>query len=856
MYISVQKWGNSVLHRYMDEHGRDCKESIDNFRPKLYIEAPNGTFSSMLDENIKLGEIELDDFNAAKDFIEENEDRGFIVYGQNQWAHNAISELYKGQHLHPQFDKTRVVMFDLEVESSDGFPSPIMAAQPIISVSHYDSLDDIITLYSLAPWEESKSFIQEVYPEMMSKIRFRHFLTEKSLLRAYLDLWTKNYPMIVSGWHSNGFDCPYLFNRLAIVLGDAAAKSLSPFRAVTKREHKDSYGNAAVSVNIYGMAQLDLQELYKKFEVKPRENHRLATIAALELGTSKVDYTEEETIQNMFDTNPQKFNDYSILDTWLVWKINEKRQMIQTAMFIAYESKVNMEDVYSPVKVWDAHICNKLLEKNKAAPLPSRAIKVPYVGAYVKAVVPGMYKWVVSFDVASMHPTIIRQWNMCASTVMDNPSYEQRDYSSHFVSMDDKANHIVSTCPDGYAVAANGVLFNHSGSSTIPGLVAELFNERKLTKAKATELLKKAESDKANSAALKKEASSYKTKEGAIKVLLNSLYGAMANEWFRFFDIRMAEGITLTSQVVIQFIERRVNEFLNNLLKKYSQKDRCIYIDTDSVFFDFSDLVFETFKNKPNAPAKDIADFLDKATSHITKAAIEPAIEELAKYMKCKDALITMKREAICDKGFWVAKKKYALNVIDNEGIRYSEPEQKVVGLQLVQTSTPKFCRDALGEAVKIILTGDVNDKERLLPLIERVKKDYETLGVYDIACPRGVSEIDKWKGLDGLPGKGSTPPIRGVIVYNNFLLKMGLDSKYQIIKPGSKIRYLHLNQPNPLKSDAIAFFTRLPEEFGIEPYINRSHMYETSFLTPLKGITDVVGLFLEPDRSIEDFFG
>lgn len=856
MYISVQKWGTAVLHRYIDEHGRDCKETIENFRPKLYIEAENGTFTSMINEGIRLGEVELDDFNAAKDFIDENEERGFTVYGQGNWAHNAIGALYHGQHLHPQFDKTRVVVFDLEVKSDDGFPSPIMAAQPIISVSHYDSLDDILTLYSMAPWDEASSFIREVYPELMPKIRFRQFTTEKSLLRAYLDLWTKNYPMVVSGWHSNGFDCPYLFNRIAIVLGDQAAKSLSPFRAVTKKEHKDNFGNAAVSVNIYGMSQLDLQELYKKFEVRPRENHRLATIAALELGTSKIDYTEEETIQNMFDTAPQKFNDYNILDTWLVWLINVKRQMIQTAMFIAYESKVNMEDVYSPVKVWDAHICNKLLEKNKAAPLPSRSIKTPYVGAYVKTVIPGMYKWVVSFDVASMHPTIIRQWNMCASTVMDNPNSPHQDYSSHLVKLDELANLLVGECPEGYSVAANGVLFSHSASSTIPGLVGELFNERKITKAKAISLLKQAELDEINSKELKKQSSSYKTKEGAIKVLLNSLYGAMANEWFRFFDIRMAEGITLTSQVVIQFIERRVNEFLNKTLRNYPPKDRCVGIDTDSCYFELDDLVTEMFKNKPNATVNEITDFLDRASEHVTKAAIEPAIEELAKYMKCRETLITMKREAICDRAFWVAKKKYALNVIDNEGVRYAHPEQKAVGLQLVQTSTPKFCRDALGEAVKIILTGDVNDKERLLPLIERVKKDYETLGVYEIACPRGVSEIDKWKGLDGLPGKGSTPPIRGVIIYNHFLMKMGLDSKYQIIKPGSKIRYLHLTQPNPLKSDAIAFFTRLPTEFGIEPYINRSHMYETSFLTPLRGITSVVGLFLEPDRSLEEFFG
>lgn len=858
MYVDVQKWGNAVLHRYIDEHGRDCKQTINDFKPNLLIEADGGNFRSMIDENIRLGEVEMDGFNAAKDFIETNEDRGFTVYGQNHWAHNAISKLYRGQTLTPNFEDLRTVIFDLEVKSDDGFPSPIAAAKPIISVSHYDSMDDRMYLYSLAPWSEAESTLTEAYPELMKKIVFRQFTSERELLRCYLDLWTKNYPMIVSGWNSNGFDVPYLYNRIAYVLGEALAKSLSPFKATVKREGKDKFGNASISVNLYGIAQLDLQDLYRKFEVKARENYRLATIAEIELGTSKIDYAEEETIQNMFETNPQKFNDYNILDSWLVWEINLKRQMIQTAMFIAYTAKVNMEDVYSPVKVWDAYVCNMLYENKKAAPLPVRAMKQNYVGAYVKAVIPGMYRWIVSFDVASMHPTIIRQWNMCPSTVMDNPHDSHGDYSGDFIWQTDKANKLINDLDDGYAVAANGVWFSHSERSTLPGLVADLFDKRKITKSKALELLSAAEasSDKEEAAKLKKQASSFKTKEGAIKVLLNSLYGAMANEWFRFFDIRMAEGITVTSQVVIQFIERRLNEFLNKTLKNLPEKDRCVAIDTDSVYFELSDLVEATFKNRPEATDQEITDFLDKASEHLTVTVINPAIKELSEYMRCKTPLITMKRESISDKGFWTAKKKYALNVLDNEGVRYAEPEQKVTGLQLVQTSTPKFCREVLAEAVKIVLTGDFQDKERLVSLVERVKEQYKTLDVYTMACPRGVSELDKWTGLDGLPGKGAHPAIRGVLYYNHWLRKMDLTEKYQIIKPGSKIRYLMLNQPNPLRSDAISFFTRLPEEFKIEKYIDRDQMFNISFLAPLEGIAEATGLLLEPDRSLEGFFG
>lgn len=854
MYISVDKWGNSVLHRWINEHGREVRDTIRVFRPDLFVPAEHGEFSDMNDDSIRLAKVECGDFAEAKEYIDACARRGIQVYGQNNWAHNAISKLYQGEEIKSSFENLRISVYDLEVMSDDGFPSPKTANKEIVSISHYDSLLDKIYLFSLAEWDVNNSHVPQKFRHILEKIVFIHCANERELLRRYIDFWRANYPMILTGWNTEGFDDPYLFNRISNVLGEASAKSLSPFGAVTKREGVDKFGNETVSVNFLGIAQLDLQRLYQKFEVKAVENYRLGTIAQLELEIDKIDYSEEETLQNLYETDPQKFNDYNILDTWLVWMIECKRQFIRLAVFVAHKAKVNLIDVFSPVKTWDNLIYTSLLSNGRAPALPSRSYKESYPGAYVKSVVPGMYKWIVSFDVASLYPSIIRQWNMCPSTVVDHPTFERGDYVSAFIEKTHLCREIADV--DGVCVSANTVCFRTDKDGVLPGLVTALFDERKSSKKTALSLIQEAEDVKSTDLekyhALKNRAAGFKTKEGAIKVLLNSLYGAMANEYFRFYDIRIAEAITLNGQFIIQFIEKFMNSFLSKTLGEI--KDRCIAIDTDSVYFDLSDLVSKITKTKKMTKIQ-IIDFLSGAAELIQKSAIIPSIEELTALTKCRSRVVDMKREAICDVGFWTAKKKYALNVYDNEGVRYSEPEQKVMGLQLVMSSTPKFCRDKLKEAVKIILTGDFDDKARLVDFIDETKLEFMKLPVYDLSYPRSVNNLEKYIGADGRPVKGAMPNVRAAITYNTAILKMGLDSKYQLIKAGSKIRFVDLHVPNPLKSDVVGFYTRLPEEFGVEKYIDREKIFESTFLSPLRDMCQLLGLLWEPDRSIGDFF-
>lgn len=854
MYISVDKWGSSILHRFVDSHGRDCKENIKNFRPDLFVAASDGEFTAMNDSSIRLTRIECDSFDDAKETIERYEGD---VYGQNNWSLNAIAKLYEGQQIKTDFSKIRVAIYDLEVMSDDGFPSPIQAAKEIVSISHYDSILDKIFLWSLKPWDSAKSVLNGMFAGLLEKVEFIHCHSERELLRRYVEFWRINTPMILSGWNTEGFDDPYLFNRVSLVLGETTAKSLSPFQAVTKREVKDRFGMLKVEVNFLGIAQLDLQRLYQKFEVKAAENYRLETIASMELGTTKIDYINEETLQNLYESDPQKFNDYNILDTWLVWLIEGKRQFIRLALFLAHTAKVNLQDVFSPVRTWDNLVYTFLLEKHRVPALGTRSFKEPYAGAYVKPVVPGMYRWVVSFDVASLYPSIIRQWNMCPSTVLDHPSVTRGDYVSNFIKQTSIADNIISTAVPDTCIAVNSVLFDTSKEGVLPILTTILFNERKVTKKKAIELMQEAEKFKAidheKYDQLKLESAGFKTKEGAIKVLLNSLYGAMANEYYRFYDIRIAEAITLNGQFIIQFIEQAINKFLHKILGG-EYKDRCIAIDTDSVYFNLSDLV-DKIQAKTSMTIEETVNFLDKACEKIQNSAIIPSIEELTKYTRCSSRIVDMKREAICDLGFWTAKKRYALNVHDNEGVRYAEPEQKVMGLELVKSSTPKFCRSALKEAVKIILTGDPTDRERLVEFIAKTKVEFFKLPIYDLSYPRSVNEIDKWTTATGEPAKSCPINVRAAIVYNNELRRRGLDSSYQIIKPGSKIRFVELLEPNPLRSHVVGFYTRLPTEFGLERYIDREAMFQSTFLKPLKDICDVINLLTEPDNSIGDFF-
>ena len=350
-----------------------------------------------------------------------------------------------------------------------------------------------------------------------------------------------------------------------------------------------------------------------------------------------------------------------------------------------------------------------------------------------------------------------------------------------------------------------------------------------------------------------KDISKYKNLQLAKKVQLNSAYGAIGNRYFRYFDVRKAEAITLSGQLSIKWIERRLNEYLNKILET-QEVDYVIASDTDSVYITFDKLVSKCFEEGSD-PVK-ITNFLDKVATEKLEPFIDKSYEELKMIMNGYSQKMVMKREAIADKGIWTAKKRYILNVYDNEGVRYAEPKLKMMGIETVKSSTPQSCRDALKKAISIIM----NESELAAQeYISQFRNEFEQLPFESVAFPRSVSDLNKY---DVRTGEGLTIPkgcpihVRGSLAYNHMLRERKLTKKYETIRDGEKIKFCYIKMPNPSKQNVLSVMNSLPKEFNMEQYIDYDLQFTKAFLDPLRAILDSVGWSFEKKSSLESFFG
>jgi DNA polymerase elongation subunit (family B) len=388
----------------------------------------------------------------------------------------------------------------------------------------------------------------------------------------------------------------------------------------------------------------------------------------------------------------------------------------------------------------------------------------------------------------------------------------------------------------------------------MPEIMETMYNDRSAYKKKAITAKKELEkeTDPSKRYEIEKRIARYNNLQLAKKVSLNSAYGALGNQYFRYFDVRQAAGITTAGQLSIRWIENKINEYLNKLLKT-KDHDYVIASDTDSIYLSLDKLVCETIiKQKPNATTREIIAFMDKACEDRIQPFIDKAYSDLAEYVNAYEQKMQMKREALADRGIWTAKKRYILNVYNNEGIEYAKPKIKVMGLEMIKSSTPTYCRKILWEAIDTVLNKTEND---LIGMIETYREEFKAQNVADIAFPRGVNGLAKFSDVNMVYGKGCPIHVRGSLLYNAMVVIGNLDKKLPLIKEGEKIKFLFLKEPNPIQSNVIAFPQSLPEELELKEYIDYDTQFEKSFVEPLKIILDSIGWKTEQVSSLEDFF-
>ena len=333
------------------------------------------------------------------------------------------------------------------------------------------------------------------------------------------------------------------------------------------------------------------------------------------------------------------------------------------------------------------------------------------------------------------------------------------------------------------------------------------------------------------------------------KICLNSLYGALGNNYFRYYKLANAEAVTSTGQVTIRWIERKLNEYVNKALKTEGV-DYVIASDTDSIYLRLGDLVTRVLGD--DAPAERVVDVLNKFCQDKVEPFIAQSYKELSDYLNCFEETLVMKRECIAEKGIWTAKKRYILNVWDNEGVRYDEPKLKMMGIEAVKSSTPAPCRAYIKEALKIIMEGT---EQQLIDFIEQKRVEFSTLSPEEIAFPRSASSITKFTNPTTIYEKGTPLHIRGCVMYNHFLKQRKLTHKYNLINDGEKIKFTYLKLPNPLQENVVSFISELPKEFGLKQFIDYDTMYNKSFIEPMKLILDTIGWRTEKTAQLDLFF-
>jgi len=825
-YKSVIEYKGKLLVRGL-LNGKEYKEKI-NYKPTLFSLSQKSTQFKTL-QGAYVAPITFNSISEAREFRSKIATDNSPIFGMERYQYQYISDNHRGD-VEWQKEGIKIFTLDIECGCENGFPDVENPIEELLCITVKNQTNKQIISWGVGDYKTDRTDV--LYVRCNS---------EKELIREFIEFWIKNYPDVITGWNTKFFDLPYLMNRIRSLYGDKVISRLSPWNLI-EREQIIVRGRPQTIYHLYGITMLDYLDLYRKFIPIKQESYRLNYIGKIELGEKKSE-NPYDTFKDWYTKDFQSFVDYNIQDVEIVDKLEDKLGLIELVLTMAYDAKVNYGDVFSQVRMWDTIIYNFLRSENIVVPPREENVKEEkYEGAYVKEPLPGLHKWVVSFDINSLYPHLIMQYNISPEKIIG-----LKPNGINVESLLYRKSELGYLKTKGVCVTPNGAMFKTDEAGFLPRILEKMYDDRVFYRKKMLDA--KIEYEKTKEKKYDKQMARFHNIQWSKKIALNSAYGAIGNEYFRYYDVRQATAITTAGQFVIRFIENKINQYLNKILQTHDKFDYVVASDTDSIYLTLEKLVEKVCGNKNDLQ---VLKFVDKVVRTRLEPFIDKCFNELADYTNAFSQRMKMKREVIANKGIWTTKKRYMLNVLDEEGIVYNQPKLKIMGIEAVRSSTPEICREKIRQAIDIIMN---KNEDTLIDFVASFKENFSTYSAELVSFPRSCNNLAKYNHSSDIFIKGTPIHVKGALIYNHYLRMMELTQKYPLIQEGDKIKFLLLKEPNPFKFNVVSYVTKLPSEFKLEKYIDYDLQFEKTFLDPISFIINTIGWKYEKRASLESFF-
>ena len=848
---------DTFYHRYLESGER--KSELVKFKPFCGVESAGAGSQIKSLFNKPLDLRTFDSMSEYRSWKKDNE--SYVdIHGDVRLEYMFLASKYQGE-IPMQWEHMHIDNYDIEVYCPEGFPEADHADWPITTITIQNLIKKTYTVFGYKNYVNHRDDVEYV-----------HCDDEKDLLKKYVAFVHEREVDVLTGWNIVNFDVPYTINRIKKLLGNEWAKRLSPIKKIKARNYRDNFDNEVNTYLICGTVIYDYMELYEKFQLEPRDGKSLEVIAQAELGKGKLDYKSKEkrSLVQLYDEDFQTYVDYNIEDTTLVGEIDNKRQYIRLAVNMTYMSKCLFPDVFGTVGIWDAYLYNTLLSSKVLCPPKKTNQKQKFPGGWVEEPERGLHGWNMVFDIASSYPNSIISYNISPECIIEfaslpqelqdlansiKPSYNRADnswlISDDIYDIDWIETHAKELLKQ-YDVCMTpwGEFFRRDKTGFIPEVVSYVFDSRKGVKNEMKSVDFSSE-----------EYAAMNAKQGAFKVLMNSLYGAMSNIWFRYFDIRMAGSVTCCGQVSVKGSAKFLQDEIRGLKNKYT--------DTDSIFLDLQPFIDARFKGKKNNFVTE-HDFCMKMSQVVIEPKLVEFFDRLTDGLNTKRNTLVMESEALADTWLIVEKKKYSMRIVNDEGeemfdratgklgkwnydkteFKEGQVKLKTKGLTLIQSTTPAYARKRLKKSIELIF--DTRDEQLVKSELKKWKEEFMTLPFEEIAMPRSVSTFNKY--LQG--ASGAQAHVRSAIRFNEMLEESGLDKKYRKIHQGDKIRFAYLKEPNIFGTDVISCLDHFPTEWEGKTPVDWNKQWEKCVLSQLDKIFDKIGWNISEDTvSLEDFF-